>query len=100
VTEADAVGILLRDPYARIVGKDPQLIKADLATGYRAALDALDDPDSVIRIDDLLSNLEVHTDLSFLSSGLGGGAQMKWEHGEFPETSVYQRTDEAGKPVS
>ena len=69
--QAHAVGVLLRHPHAGVVGEDPELVEADLAAGDRARLDALDDADAVIRVDDLLTDLELHGDLSF--PGLGGG---------------------------
>src|SRR5262245_43957475 len=76
-TQPHAVGVLLRDPDAGVVGEDPKLIEADLASRDRAGLDALHHPDSVIRIDDLLANLELHGGPLFPWTGLGGAPAGK-----------------------
>src|SRR5262249_25445786 len=64
-TQPDAVRVLLRNPDAGIVGEDAQLVEADLPARGRPRLYALHDSDAVIRVDDLLADLEHHVALSF-----------------------------------
>src|SRR5262249_5658504 len=70
--ESDAVGVLLRHPDPRVVREDPELIQADLAAGHGAGLNALYHPDAVVRVDDLLTDLEIHTNLAFHTRQLVG----------------------------
>jgi hypothetical protein len=65
MTQPDSAGVLLRDPHARIVGEDAELVEADLSGRCRSRLYALHDADAVVGIDDFLSDLEVQEDLSF-----------------------------------
>src|SRR5204863_9805668 len=69
--QAHSVGVLLRHPDPGVVRKDPELVETDLARRSRPCLDALHDADTVIRVDDLLTDLEDHADLLvFLSTAL------------------------------
>src|SRR5262245_41016496 len=63
--EAHPVGVLLGHPHAGVVGEDPKLVEADLSPRNGSNLDALDDADAGVGVDDLLADLELHTDLSF-----------------------------------
>src|SRR6185295_5866395 len=61
VTKADPVGVLLGHPDSRIVRQDPELVKTDLPRRRGTRLNALDDPDSVVWVDDLLTDLEIQS---------------------------------------
>src|SRR5262249_15872537 len=65
VPQADAIGVLLGHPDAGVVRQDTELVEADLSGRRGTGLDALHDADAVVRVDDLLTDLEIHTDLSF-----------------------------------
>jgi hypothetical protein len=73
VPQADAVGVLLGHPYPGVVREDAQLVETNLARRRGSGLDALNHSDAMIRVDDLLTNLELHADLSFYGFGWAGG---------------------------
>jgi hypothetical protein len=64
-SKPNAISVLLWNPDAGVIGEDSKLVKADLAGRCGPCLDALHDADAVVRVDDLLTDLEVHACLAF-----------------------------------
>src|SRR5207244_2483964 len=58
--EADAVNIAHRHEDGRVVRDDPEMIKAARCSENRFLFDALDDPESMVRVNDLVADFKCH----------------------------------------
>jgi hypothetical protein len=57
--QADAVDVVHRDKHRRLV-RHPELVETASSPHDGLGLDTLDDPQTMIRVDDLVSDLECH----------------------------------------
>ena len=58
--QADAVDIRERNEYGRFVGDDAKMIETASGAENGFFFDALDDPETMIRVDDLVADFECH----------------------------------------
>ena len=59
-TQADAVDVVDRDEHRRVVGDHAQVIKAAGGSEDGFSFDALNDAESVVRVNDLVTDLKCH----------------------------------------
>ena len=58
--EADAVDVAHRHEHGRVVGDDPEMVKAAGGAENGFVFDALDDPETMIRVNDLVADFKCH----------------------------------------
>ena len=59
-TQADAVDVGNRDEHDRFVGDDAKVIETACSAENGLFFDAFDDPETMIRVNDLVSDLKCH----------------------------------------